>query len=668
MIKLRLRSFLFVIVLGLVITLFIPISANALSGSEFQAGRIMDDGVFFNSGSMNVQQIQEFLNAKVPSCDTNGQISIYDSTYGDTVTRKIYSERRGISTPFTCLKDLRQDTVAKSAETNLCNGYSVANQSAAEIIYGVSQSCGVSSKVLVVLLQKEQSLVTDDWPWPIQYRSATGYGCPDTAPCDAQYYGFFNQVYSAARQFKRYARDSNLFNFRANTTSYVQYSPNASCGGSNIYIQNQATAGLYNYTPYQPNSAALNNLYGTGDGCSAYGNRNFWRLYNDWFGATKGVDYSWQYAGISFSTGSSHVIGNTQVTVTVTAKNTGNQAWSSTNFPVRLATFAPTNHSSALYNSSWVSDTRLATVGQSVVLPGENGTFTFTINVPNREGPYTERFNLVAEGAKWMPDPDFSINLTITKSTYKWQMVSQSSSQGFALSPGSGSQFTLVAKNMGNTTWSNSINPVRLATFIPTNRNSAFYHSSWVSSNRPAVLQEPSVGPGQNGTFVFNVTAPSTPGFYVERFNLVSEGLSWFEDPWFEFDINVGNFYTWRMDSQTSSTGTFTLARNSTSTFTLTATNTGNVTWNNSSNPVRLATWAPSYRTSIFNPNDASWVSQFRAATLTQASVSPGSNGTFVFTVKAPSAPGFYVERFNLVMEGVSWLQDPWMEFDITVN
>ena len=25
-----------------------------------------------------------------------------------------------------------------------------------------------------------------------------GYGCPDTAACDAQYYGFFNQVYSAA--------------------------------------------------------------------------------------------------------------------------------------------------------------------------------------------------------------------------------------------------------------------------------------------------------------------------------------------------------------------------------------------------------------------------------------------------------------------------------------
>ncbi|MFZ1523014.1 MAG: hypothetical protein WAS94_03260, partial [Candidatus Saccharimonadales bacterium] len=40
-------------------------------------------------------------------------------------------------------------------------------------------------------------------------------------------------------------------------------------------------------TPYRPNQAALNNLYGTGDGCSAYGNRNFWRFYTDWFGSTR---------------------------------------------------------------------------------------------------------------------------------------------------------------------------------------------------------------------------------------------------------------------------------------------------------------------------------------------------------------------------------------------
>ena len=33
-----------------------------------------------------------------------------------------------------------------------------------------------------------------------------GQGCPDTAACDTRYYGFFNQVYGAAWQLKRYAQ------------------------------------------------------------------------------------------------------------------------------------------------------------------------------------------------------------------------------------------------------------------------------------------------------------------------------------------------------------------------------------------------------------------------------------------------------------------------------
>lgn len=247
------------------------VKVNALSGSEFQAGRIMDDSIFFNGNAMNPSQIQAFLNAKVPVCDT------------------WHAGSSGNNPPFTCLKDYRADTNARSAEAGLCNGFAAGNKSAAQIIFEVGQSCGVSQKVLLVLLQKEQALVTDTWPWDIQYRSATGFGCPDTAPCDAQYYGFFNQVYMAARQFKMYARDSNLFNYRANRNNFILYNPNSACGGSNIFISTQATAGIYNYTPYQPNPAALNNLYGTGDSCSAYGNRNFWRLYNDWFGQTIGT-------------------------------------------------------------------------------------------------------------------------------------------------------------------------------------------------------------------------------------------------------------------------------------------------------------------------------------------------------------------------------------------
>lgn len=255
-------------------------SANALSGSDWQAGRIIDDAVFFNPNTMDPASIQGFLNSKVPSCDTYGA-----QAYGGT-TRSAYGASKGYPAPYTCLRNYSQDTPSKVAEAGLCEQYIGGTKSSAQIIYDVSLSCGINPKVLIILLEKEQSLITDDWPWSIQYRSATGYGCPDTAPCDSEYYGFFNQVYNAARQFKRYQRDSSLFSYRSSRINYIQYNPNAACGGANVYVQNQATAGLYNYTPYQPNPSALANLYGTGDGCGAYGNRNFWRLFNDWFGST----------------------------------------------------------------------------------------------------------------------------------------------------------------------------------------------------------------------------------------------------------------------------------------------------------------------------------------------------------------------------------------------
>jgi len=265
------------------LSVVVPQTASALSGNQFQAGRIMDDSVFFNKSTMSMHSVQQFLEAKVPACDTNGS-----QMHSSGQTRAAYASSRGYPPPYTCLRDFRQDTPTRSAEAGLCNGFVGGNKSGAQIIVEVAGSCGINPQTLLVLLQKEQSLVTDSWPWSIQYRSATGYGCPDTAPCDAEYYGFFNQVYSAAKQFKRYALTPNSFNFRPGRTSFVQYNPNASCGGSNVFIQNQTTAGLYNFTPYQPNASALNNLYGSGDGCGAYGNRNFWRMFIDWFGSPMG--------------------------------------------------------------------------------------------------------------------------------------------------------------------------------------------------------------------------------------------------------------------------------------------------------------------------------------------------------------------------------------------
>lgn len=267
------------------VALVMPTRVSALSGSDFNAGRIVDDGVFYNSGSMSANEIQQFLNAKVPVCDTWGK-----TIYSGSTTRAQYGASKGYSTPFTCLKDYSQSIPAiNNTASDYCTGsVSAGNKSSAQIIYDVAQACGVSPKVLLVLLQKEQSLVTDNWPWSIQYRSATGYGCPDTAPCDSEYYGFFNQVYQGAKAYKRYRANQANYNYRAGRNNTILWHPNGGCGTSNVYIENQATAGLYIYTPYRPNQAALDKLYSTGDGCSSYGNRNFWRMFNDWFGSSYG--------------------------------------------------------------------------------------------------------------------------------------------------------------------------------------------------------------------------------------------------------------------------------------------------------------------------------------------------------------------------------------------
>lgn len=282
-------------------------TAKALTGSQFQAGNIISDGNFFNSNAMTATDIQNFLNSKVPSCDTNGSLNksyYYNSSTGKvsgssfsgatyvTTSRATYGSRYDsyykvtyAAAPYTCLKNYRQDTPQIVAESGLC-GYSPArtNQTAANIIDQVSATCNINPMVLIVLLQKEQGLVTDDWPWDNQYDKATGFACPDTSGCNTAYYGFFNQVYHAARQFQRYKADPSNWNWVAGQNNNIPYNPNAACGSKWVYIQNQATAGLYNYTPYQPNKAALDNLYGSGDSCSAYGNRNFWRYYSDWFG------------------------------------------------------------------------------------------------------------------------------------------------------------------------------------------------------------------------------------------------------------------------------------------------------------------------------------------------------------------------------------------------
>ncbi len=198
-----------------------------------------------------------------------------------------------------CLNVLRQDTYSIPQDRTICSEYvGASNELVSRIIYKVQAACKISAKVLLVTLQKEMGLITSKAPSQWSLNHAMGYACPDTAPCNSDKAGFFNQLYSAAWQFKRYSTPTPWGNFQPGIRA-IAYSPNSSCGSSQVNILNNATAALYNYTPYQPNAAALANLSGTGDSCSSYGNRNFWVFYTSWFSSqgSQAIDQAYQQSG-----------------------------------------------------------------------------------------------------------------------------------------------------------------------------------------------------------------------------------------------------------------------------------------------------------------------------------------------------------------------------------
>lgn len=254
--KLHIFTIITVLTAAVSLTLLINRTNHANAGllDNFKPGNIMSDYVMGNRTTMTEAEIQAFLKSKNHCNDTN-------ITKAKQYPHLQYSIKDG---HFVCMAD--EDF----------NG-----ETAAHIIWQAAQDYKINPQVLIVLLQKEQGLVTDTWPNHIQYRSATGYGCPDTAPCDSQYYGLKNQIRMAARLF-RTVLDGGWTNYPLGE-NYVLYNPNRTCGGSVINIENRATSALYRYTPYQPNAGALAAGYGTAH-CGAYGNRNFYLYFTNWFG------------------------------------------------------------------------------------------------------------------------------------------------------------------------------------------------------------------------------------------------------------------------------------------------------------------------------------------------------------------------------------------------
>lgn len=289
----------FVFLLTIGTAVYMPTRANAVSTASWQAGNIISDLVFTDSSSMTVGQIQNFLNSLVPNCDTNGTQPATEYGRSD-LTHAQYAATRGWpAPPYICLRNYYEVPKTSPGSTVPANNYSgsipAGAVSAAQLIYNASQQYHINPKVLLVKIQTESAgpLTKDTWPLQTQYTYAMGAHCPDSGPnnsanCDPNYAGFSIQISEAAALFRYYLDNMSQpwWPYKKPGNNVIQYNPSTSCGSSTVNIISMATAALYTYTPYQPNAAALAAGYGTAT-CGAYGNRNFWLYYNDWFGSTQ---------------------------------------------------------------------------------------------------------------------------------------------------------------------------------------------------------------------------------------------------------------------------------------------------------------------------------------------------------------------------------------------
>lgn len=678
--------------LGIVLGVCLFVSSSA-AAQTFDQNRIIDDFIFNNYKTMTSSQIDTFLNGFSSSC---------------------ISQNNGFAAP---------DVTGYSPT----NGYTYGgNVSAGTIISHAAQAYGINPQVLLATLQKEQSLVTGTAGCStLRYTGAVGYGCPDggttynysgfelyslhgsaitsvsgTCVNTAAKAGFSRQIIHAAwlLEFGEHRSEGDM-GWDVQQTTAQDYSGNAwnsswdnsddpeSCysgpmtqgtyqtcpsgssvpydgyttiDGTSVHMDTGATASLYWYTPHFA------------------GNQNFQNIFVGWFGPTITSGFNWQYVSQNAYTDQTkstpvdltNVFPGQRVYLTVQAQNVGVQTW--TQGIVNLGTSNPLNRSSAFHDSTWPSTNRAATLDQSSVAPGQTGSFSFWVTVPNQPGSIAkEYFDPVADGYSWMNDVGLYWEFNI-QHPYQWQYVTgaaytdQTESTAANLgntTPGQRYYLSVTVKNTGNMPWNPGV--VNLATENPKNRISDFYDSTWLSGNRVASVSS-TVQPGQTTTFGFWAKAPitGTGGTFREHFNLVADGIAWMPDnglywqfvmpaPSYSWQYVSQNAYTDQTESSTANLSSSTPGQRYY--LSLTVKNSGNVVWY--PGIVNLATAGPYNRSSIFQ--DSTWLSANRVVTIANP-VTPGQTTTFNFWVQAPfsGSGGTYQEHFSLVADGITWMVD----------
>jgi len=294
---------------------------------------IIDDNVFIRSSTMTQTQIQAFLVSK----------HSYLAGYKETRSNKIGTPER----------------------------LQAKGKSASYIIKWVATEYGINPQVILITLQKEQSLVTNTGKNQYGLDWAMGYGVPDSGGRDYNKRGFSRQVDWGVWQLKyNYLGANNTPAEKFTKATCANVSPyckgrTITIDGVRTYLGNGSTASLYRYTPH------------------FHGNQNFDYFYSLWF-------HPYGYSFVSAKRPPSWMNPGQIVSTEIKIKNTGATTWKNdsqgTGTPMRLAI----TNGSGFYTTSggmWLNSTRIK-MTTATVTPGQTATFSFNIKAPQTAGAY----------------------------------------------------------------------------------------------------------------------------------------------------------------------------------------------------------------------------------------------------------------------------------------
>lgn len=233
-----------------ILVVFMLLSQTAYAGVQedfIASGRqnnILSNQIFIDTKSMTVGEIQAFLVLK--GSFLKDYVDISAIGMGRSAAQIIYDAANG----------------AYDAAVGTARGITID-----------SSTGTVNSKVILVFLQKEQSLVTKTYRDDYALTYAMGYGCPDATGCSGSYYpGFAEQVGWGAWQLRynheasqkgvdwwnaNYGAGSDSICYVGQVKSFSDYT-----GTYSVTLTNAATAAIYRYTPHVFDSAYnVANLY-----------------------------------------------------------------------------------------------------------------------------------------------------------------------------------------------------------------------------------------------------------------------------------------------------------------------------------------------------------------------------------------------------------------------